>query len=59
MKNANLGFFHGGKSIVFVKSLRFFQLCFLDPEKVPGDVLLRKKVLCNPMEPPITRCKPL
>ena len=52
MRNANLGFFHGGKSIVFVKSLRFFQHCFLfkiDPEKVPGDVLLRKKVLCNPL----------
>ena len=46
MKNANLEFFHGGKFIVFVKSLRFFQLCFLckiDPEKVPGDVLLSKK----------------
>ena len=57
MKNANLEFFHGGKSIVFVKSLRFFQLCFLwkiDPEKVPGDVLREKKVLCNLIEPPIT-----
>ena len=62
MKNTNLGFFQGGKSIVFVKSLRFLQLCFsckIDQEKVSGDVLLTEKVFCNRLQTPITRCDPL
>ena len=46
-----LGIFPRGKSIVFLKSVRFLQLSFLckiDQEKVSGDVLLRKKVLYDP-----------
>ena len=52
MKNAKLGFFQRGESIVFRQKFKISSTLFFmqnRPKKVSGDVLLRKKVFCNPL----------
>ena len=47
-----INFFPKGKSIVFVKNLRFIQRSFsfkTDQEKLSGDVLVRKTFFCHPL----------
>ena len=47
-----INFFPKGKSIVFVKNLRFIQRSFsfkIDQEKLSGDVLVRKTFFCHPL----------